>query len=141
MMDVKPDLESLKKRRSNAQRTFTTRINRLNVRAGHLREIDLAEELTRMREDYSSLLDASNDYIDAQGQIDPTGEDTELQDAMAKRDTSLEKFLEFEDNIMGMLWSKYAEPDMNAIVTQFKSMLDRAEELGKDKVVPWGRSQ
>lgn len=137
MADDKPDLESLKRKRSNAQRIFTTRINRLDVSAGRLREIELSEELARLKDDYDKLLDVSNEYIDAQSQIDPTGDDSESQDALARRDASEQRFLKTESKIMEMLWSKYAAPDIDTLVTQFKSAFDRAEALGKSKVVPW----
>lgn len=86
MADDKPDLESLKRKRLIAQRNFTTRSNRLSVNTGRLRESDLSDELVRLRDDYNKLLDASNDYIDAQSQIDPT-DDSELQDALTRRDS------------------------------------------------------
>ena len=90
-----------------------------------------------MRGDYDKLLDASSEYIDALGQMDPTGEDSEFQDALARRDASELKFLEVEDTVMETLWSKYVAPDIDALVTQFKSAFGRAEALGKDKAVPW----
>lgn len=124
MADDKPDLDNLKRSRSNAQRNFTTRINRLSVSAGRLCETDLSEGLARLRDDYDKLLDASNEYIEAQGQIDPTGDDDESRDALARRDASEQKFLEAENMIMEMLWSKYAAPDIDALVTQFKTAFD-----------------
>ena len=137
MADDKPDLESLKRRRSHAQRNFTTRINRLDVSAGRLREVELSEELARLKDDYDKLLDVGNEYIDAQSQIDPTGDDSESRDALEKRDASEQRFLETEGKIMEMMWSKYAAPDIDALVTQFKSAFDQAEALGKSIVVPW----
>ncbi|XP_058497282.1 E3 ubiquitin-protein ligase NEURL1 isoform X4 [Solea solea] len=139
MADNKPDLKSLKQRRATAQQNFTTRINRLNVYAGHLGEVDLSEELARLRGVYDKLLDASNEYIDALGQMDPTGDSDESLDAQAKRDGSERRFLETENPVMEMLWSKYAAPDIDALVTQFKSFFDRAEALGRGEVVPWAQ--
>lgn len=137
MADDKSNMESLKQKRSNAQRNFTTRINRLSVSAGRLREVDLSQELLRLRDDYDKLLDVCNEYIDALARMDPTGDDSESQDALAKRDTSEQKFCEGETMVMEILWSKYAAPDIDALVTKFKSTLGRAEALWKDKVVPW----
>ncbi|KAL1247062.1 hypothetical protein QQF64_022438 [Cirrhinus molitorella] len=136
MADDKPDLENLKRKRSNAQRIFTTRINRLEVSAGRLREVELSEELAKLKDDYNKLLDVSNEYVEAQSQIDPTGDDSELRDALARRDASEQKFLEIEGKIMELLWSKYAEPDIDALVKQLKSAFDQAEALGTSKV-PW----
>lgn len=113
MADDKSDLESLKRQRSNAQRIFTTRVNRLD-----------------------KLLDASNEYVDAQSQIDPTDDDSELRDALAKRNASEQKFIDIESRIMEMLWSKYVEPDIDALVEQFKSAFDRAEALSTTNM-PW----
>ncbi|XP_026082522.1 uncharacterized protein LOC113058643 [Carassius auratus] len=140
MADEKPDLESLKRKRSNAQRIFTTRINRLNVSAGRLREAELSEELVKLKDDYDKLLDGSNEYVDALSQIDATGDDSESQDALARRDASEQKFLETESKIMEMLWTKYAEPDIDALVKQFKSAFNRAEALGTSKV-PWAQQR
>ncbi|KAL0165741.1 hypothetical protein M9458_037585, partial [Cirrhinus mrigala] len=136
MADETPDLESLKRKRSNAQRTFTTRINRLEVSAGRLREVELSEELAKLRDDYNKLLDANNEYVDARSQIDSTGDNSESLDAIAKREASEQKFLETEEKIMELLWSKYAGPDIDTLVAQFKSAFDRAEALGTSKV-PW----
>lgn len=97
----------------------------------------MSEELARLKDDYDKLLDVSNEYIDAQSQIDPTGDDSESRDALARRDASEQRFLETESKIMEMLWFKYAAPDIDALVTQFESAFDRAEVLGKSKVVPW----
>ncbi|XP_027138459.1 uncharacterized protein LOC113746562 [Larimichthys crocea] len=137
MADDKPDLESLKRRRSNAQRNFTTRLNRLSVNSSRLREGDLSEELARLRDDYGKLLDANNEYIDELEQMGSTGDDSESHDALVRRDSSEKAFREAEDNIMEMLWSKYAAPDIDALVTQFKLVFDQAEALGKDRTVPW----
>ncbi len=137
MADNKPDLESLKRKRSNAQQNFTTRINRLDVSAGRLCEVELSEELARLKDDYDKFLDVSNEYVDAQSQIDPTGDDSESRDALARRDASEKRFLEAERKSMELLWSKFAAPDIDALVTQFKSALARAEMLGEGKVVPW----
>ncbi|CAL8303185.1 unnamed protein product [Arctogadus glacialis] len=75
--------------------------------------------------------------ISTQSQIDPTDDDSESRDALVKRDASEQRFLETEGKIMEMLWSKYAAPDIDALVTQFKSAFDQAEALGKSIVVPW----
>lgn len=136
MADDTPDLESLKRKRSNAQRTFTTRINRLEVSAGRLRQVELSEELAKLRDDYNKLLDANNEYVDARSQTDSTGDNSESLDAIAKREASEQKFLETEEKIMELLWSKYAGPDIDTLVAQFKSAFDRAEALGTSKV-PW----
>lgn len=117
MADDKPDLESLKLKCSNAQRVFTTGINRLEVNAGRLREVKLSEEFARLKDNYDKLLDVSKEYVDALSQIDPTGDDSESRDALARRDASEQKFLETDSKIMEMLWSKYAEPDIDALVT------------------------
>ncbi len=117
MADNKPDLESLKRKRSNAQRNFTTRINHLDVSAGRLREVELSEELARLKDDYDKLLDVSNEYVDAQSQIDPTCDDSESRNALARRDASEKRFLEAERKSMELLWSKFAAPDIDALVT------------------------
>ena len=139
MADDKPDLEGLKRRRSNAQRNFTTQINHLEVSTGRLREVELSEELMRLKDDYDKLLDVSNEYINAQSHIGPTDDDSESRDALARRDASEQRFLETESRIMEILWSKYAAPEIDALVTQFKSAFDRAEAPGISKVVPWTR--
>lgn len=139
MADEKLDLESLKQRRSNSQRIFTTRINRLSVSAGRLRELDLTEELKRLKDDYDKLLDASNEYIDALEQINQPGKDSESQDALTKRDANENKFLETENMIMEILWSKYAAPDIDTLVIEFKSALEQAKAFGKDTVVSWSQ--
>ncbi len=61
------------------------------------------------------------------------------RDALARRDASEKRFLEAESKSMELplLWSKFAAPDIDALVTQFKSALARAEVLGEGKVVPW----
>lgn len=43
----------------------------------------------------------------------------DLDPALARRDTSEQKFLEAENVTMEMLWSKHAAPDIDALVTQF----------------------
>ncbi len=97
----------------------------------------MSEELARLKDDYDKLLDVSNEYVDAQSQIDPTGDDSESRDALARRDASEKRFLEAESKSMELLWSKFAAPDIDALVIQFKSALARAEVLGEGKVVPW----
>ncbi|XP_034551371.1 uncharacterized protein LOC117821299 [Notolabrus celidotus] len=139
MADVKPDLESLKRMRSNAQRNFTTRINRLSVSAGRLRESDLSEELKRLKDDYDKLLDASNDYIDDLGQTDQSGDDGESRDALAKRDANEQKYIDADSMIMDVLWSKYAAPEIDTLVMQFKSAFVQAVACGKDTIVPWSQ--
>lgn len=67
---------------------------------------------------------------------DPTSEDSELRDALVKRDANEQNFLETESKIMELLWAKYAEPDIDALVAQFKSAFDRAEALGTSEL-PW----
>lgn len=135
MADDKPDLESLKRKRSDAQRIFTTRINRLEVSAGRLREVELSEELAGLKDDYNKLLDVNMEYVNALSQINPTGDDSESRDALAKRDASEQKFLETESKIVEMLWAKYAEPDIDTLVTQFKSAFNRAKALGPSEVL------
>lgn len=42
---------------------------------------------------------------------------------------------------MDILWSKYSAPDIDALITQFRTALDQAEALGKDKIVSWAQQE
>ncbi|XP_058479801.1 uncharacterized protein LOC131455935 isoform X2 [Solea solea] len=137
MADNKPDLENLQRRRSNEQRNLTARINRLNVYAGHLCQDKLSGELAGLRSDYGVFVDACNEYIEELGQIDPTDDNCELSDALAKRDAIVQRYRE----TMEILWFKDAARDIDAHVTEFNSAFDQVEALGRKNVVPWNQQE
>ncbi|XP_058474048.1 uncharacterized protein LOC131446677 [Solea solea] len=133
MADDKPDLESLQRRRSNAQRSLTTRINRLNFKAGRLGTGKLSQELAGLENDYDIFVDACCEYIEDLEQIDSTDDNCELRDTLTKRDAIGQRYHE----TMEMLWFKDAEPVISTLVARFNSAFDQAEELGRKSALQW----
>ncbi|XP_058473594.1 uncharacterized protein LOC131446412 [Solea solea] len=133
MADDKPDLESLQRRRSNAQRSLTARINRLNFKAGRLGTGKLSQELAGLENDYDIFVDACSEYIEDLEQIDSTDDNCELRDTLTKRDAIGQRYHE----TMEMLWFKDAEPVISTFVARFNSAFDQAEELGRKSALQW----
>ncbi|XP_058506859.1 uncharacterized protein LOC131473584 [Solea solea] len=133
MADDKPDLESLQRRRSNAQRSLTARINRLNFKAGRLGTGKLSQELAGLENDYDIFVDACSEYIEDLEQIDSTDDHCELRDTLTKRDAIGQRYHE----TMEMLWFKDAEPVISTLVARFNSAFDQAEELGRKSALQW----
>ncbi|XP_058497913.1 uncharacterized protein LOC131468070 [Solea solea] len=127
MADDKPDLEDLQRKRSNAQRSLTTRINCLNFKAGRLGTGKLSQELAGLENDYDTFVGACSEYIEELEQIDSTDDNCELRDTLTKRDAIGQRYHE----TMEMLWFKDAEPEISTLVARFNLAFDQAEVLGR----------